>query len=327
MPVQKHVYLSGKRVALVAFACLALSPNGARSQQPSGASPAGTPPVSPEEVVLTVADTKITAAQFEQITAALPPQFRAMLANMGPRGFAEQFGNLLGLALEGEKRQLDQTEEFRRMLEFDRKVLLAQVTMNHVAADVGMASPEEVGYYYESHQQEFEQVRVTGILIPFNPPRTGAAGQAASQRPQLTEQQAQRKALEIRAKINAGVDMAGLAKAESSHPTASKGGDLGFLGRGQTTLAPELTNAIFALQANRVSAPIRDRLGFYLFRVEDKRIQPLEEVQQNIRASLSMEKFNSHLERLKASYPVALNPTYFPETKPTAPGLQGTPRQ
>jgi len=275
--------------------------------------------------VLTVGETKITAAEFEHIVSALPPQFRAMMATLGKKGFAEQFGNLLGLALEGEKRQLDQTEEFRRMMEFERKVLLAQVTMSNVAITVGPASPEEVGYYYESHQQEFEQVKVTGILIPFAPRRS--PGQASTQRPLLTEQEAQRKALELRAKINARVDMAELAKTESAHPTASKGGDFGFLGRGQTTLPAEMTNAIFTLQQNRVSAPIRDRLGFFLFRVEDKRVQPLEEIQQGIRASLSMDKLNSHLERLRAAYPVTLNSTYFPATQPAAPAAQGTPQR
>jgi hypothetical protein len=326
MSVQKCFCLSGKMAILAALACLALPPEALRGQQSSEAAPASAQSVNPEEVVLTVGETKITAAEFEQIVSALPPQFRAMMATLGKKGFAEQFGNLLGLALEGEKRQLDQTEEFRRMMEFDRKVLLAQVTMNNVATTVGPASPEEVGYYYESHQQEFEQVRVTGILVSFAPPRS-TAGAASLPRPQLTEQQAQRKALELRARINAGVDMAGLAKTESSHPTASKGGDFGFLGRGQTTLPAEMTNAIFALQANRVSAPIRDRLGFFLFRAEDKRVQPLEEVQQGIRASLSMEKLNSHLERLRAAYPVTLNSTYFPATQPAAPAAQGAPQR
>ncbi len=87
-------------------------------------------PVSPQTIVLTIGEKSFTAAEFEQIVSALPPQFRATMASLGKKGFAEQFADLYGLAMEGEKRQLDQGEEFQGMLEFERRVLLAQVTLN-----------------------------------------------------------------------------------------------------------------------------------------------------------------------------------------------------
>ena len=59
--------------------------------QPAGA------PSNPDQVVMTVGDKKITAAEFEKIASALPPQFQDSLARMGKRGFAEQLANLLGL--------------------------------------------------------------------------------------------------------------------------------------------------------------------------------------------------------------------------------------
>jgi PPIC-type PPIASE domain len=289
--------------------------------------PAGAPnsmDVKPDEVVLTIGDKTFTAAEFEKIISALPPQFQATLASLGKKGFAEQFGSLMGLAMEGEKRQLDQGEAFQQMLEFERRVLLAQVTMNAVATESSTVGAEEVSYYYQTHSQDFEQVRVTGIYVSFAPPSRSSHGgvQTFSAIPAYTEQQAERKALELRVRIQSGQDMATLAKTESDHPTAAKGGDFGYLGRNQTQLPAKIVAAIFSLQPHQITPPLKQGSGFFIFRVEDKRVQPLEEVQQSIQASLGIQKMNRKLEILKESYPVELNPNYFtdaPETSPAPP--------
>jgi hypothetical protein len=289
-----------------------------QSQAPASQTPGAT---SPDAVVLKVGDKSFTAAEYEAILAALPPQFRASMAAMGKKGFAEQFANLYGLAMEGEKRQLHQGEEFERMLEFERRVLLAQI----VAAESATVGPEEVDYYYRTHGADFEQVKATGIYIPFASAPSAPQGtrQTASAMPAYTEQQAQRKALELRARIQSGQNMAALAKAESEHPTAANGGDFGYFGRNQTQLPAGIVNSIYSLQPGQVSAPLKDRSGFYVFRVEDKRLQPLEEVRQAIQASLSIQKVNRRIESLKESYPVELNPSYFPDEP--APSSGGRP--
>jgi hypothetical protein len=332
MPAPKRVLPPGKVSGRLlgwlspAMGLLLLSgaavPLSAQGQTAVGQPPAASEAVSPDEVVMTIGDRKITAAEFERIASALPPQFQNSLATMGKKGFADQLASLLSLAMEGEKRQLDQSEIFQRMVEFDRGVLLAQLTMNQLMAEFSAVGKEEVGYYYQTHQQDYEQVRVTGIYIPFIPANRAISinPQPLSAKPEYTEQQAERKVLEVRARINSGQNMAALAKAESVHPTASKGGDFGFIDRGSSTLDPKYVTAIFALQPHQVSAPLKDKSGFYLFRIEQKRVQPLEEIEKSIQASLGIEKLNRRIETLKENYPVTLNPKYFADSPPaTAP--------
>jgi parvulin-like peptidyl-prolyl isomerase len=271
---------------------------------------------------MTIGDRKITAAEFERIASALPPQFQNSLATMGKKDFADQLASLLSLSMEGEKRQLDQSEMFQRMVQFDRRVLLAQLTTNQLMAEFSAVGKEEVGYYYQTHQQDYEQVKVTGIYIPFAPihSATSINTQTLSAKPVYTEQQADRKVLELRARINSGQSMAALAKAESVHPTASKGGNFGYIDRGSTALDPKFVAAIFAMQPHQVSAPLKDKSGIFLFRIEDKRVQPLEEIEKSIQASLGIEKLNRRIETLKENYPVTLNPKYFADSPPaTAP--------
>jgi parvulin-like peptidyl-prolyl isomerase len=297
---------------ILAVASAALPQSGIETAQ-TGAT------ANPDAIVLKVGDKSFTAAEFERIVSALPPQFRSMMASLGRRGFAEQFANLYGLSVEGEKRQLHQGEEFQRMLEFERLVLLAQVTMNAVATESGVVGPEEVDYYYQTHAADFEQVKATGIYIPFAPPSSGAAAgtvQTASAMPAYTELQAQRKAMELRARIQSGQDMAALAKTESSHPTAANGGDFGYFGRSYPDLPSGLVNSIYTMQPRQVSAPLKHGNGFFLFRLEDKRLQPLDELRQAIQASLSIQKVNRRIESLKESYAIELNSDYFPNEPP-----------
>ncbi|MBI4442077.1 MAG: peptidylprolyl isomerase [Acidobacteria bacterium] len=293
--------------------------------------PAGVPAeqeVAPEEVVLTVADQKITAAEFEKILSALPPQFQGATAQMGMSGFANQYGNLLGLALEGQKRKIDQKEEFVQMVSFERIVLLAQLTLNELIGAMTVVNPDEVQAYYTAHQGDFEQSKVRGIYVPFGRPDSPGGAEAssssgASDPPEaesgtsLTEPEAQAKADSLRNRIQAGEDMATIAQSESDHPTSEKGGDFGFVGRNR--FAPEIEDLIFSIPINQVSAPVRDRFGFFVFLVESRRVQPLEEATPLIENNLRQQRLSTTLTKLQDDYPVTLNPRYFNEPSPPPP--------
>ncbi len=215
-------------LAAATFACIvsqSVIPLRAQGQGQAAASgapaaaPATTPanaaPVGPDEVVLTIGEVKITAAEFEKVMAALPPQFGGTVNSMGKRGFAEQYANLRGLAMEGAKRQIDQTENFQQMMAFQRILQLAQVTLNEVANAGTVIRPEEITEYYESNQSEFEQLKLRGIFVSFqsgaapvgSPPQPGG-GQAGSAKPRRTEAEARAKAETLMSRIRAGEDMA-----------------------------------------------------------------------------------------------------------------------
>ena len=317
MTDQRRVAVLGTLALATGFFAASPSMMPARAQGTGGASSAAS--VRPDEVVFTIGDRKLTASEFEAVLASLPPQYQAL----GKKGFANEYASLLTLVMEAEKQQLDQTDQFRRMMEFNRQVLLAQLIMSKLAEQYGTVGPEEVNYFYQTHQQDFEQAKVTGIYIPFGVPaaRSSSAARTASAMPQLTEQQAMNKALQLRARIQSGQNMQEMAKIESQHPTASKGGDFGYIGRNAQggPLPQNLVTAIFALQPSRVSAPLKDRSGFFIFKMEDKRVQPLEEIRETISAILGREKLGRHVEVLKEGYPITLNPAYFTETAGAPP--------
>ena len=282
------------------------------------------PTVGPNEVVMTVGDVKLTMAEFEKLTQALPPEVAGAMQTMGKRGFAERYASLVALAKEGEKQKLDQDDYFKNMVAFQRLMLLAQITVNGLMTNVQPVSPEEVSYYYTEHLQDFQQVNLRGIYVAFappdelkkNPPAKPGTAAAKGAKPKLSEDQAKAKIETIRLRLRAGESMATIAKTESDDPTASKGGDFGWVRRNQFTT--QIDNIIFNLEEKQASIPIRDRFGYYIFQSQGKRTQPLEEAKVMIENGLRQQKVGETMQKVQDQYPVKLEPRYF-GAEPPAP--------
>jgi foldase protein PrsA len=70
----------------------------------------------------------------------------------------------------------------------------------------------------------------------------------------------------VKAQLDAGADFAALAKERSIDAnTYANGGDLGWIGRGQTP--PEYEYAVFKLREGEISAPVRSFLGWHIGQV------------------------------------------------------------
>ncbi|MEQ9468751.1 MAG: peptidylprolyl isomerase [Ekhidna sp.] len=76
--------------------------------------------------------------------------------------------------------------------------------------------------------------------------------------------------LDLRSQIESGIDFAVLAKKYSQDPgSASRGGELGFFGRGE--LAPEYEATALSLKPGEVSMPVETQFGFHLIELQEKR--------------------------------------------------------
>ena len=72
----------------------------------------------------------------------------------------------------------------------------------------------------------------------------------------------------VKARIDAGEDFAALAREFSEDSgTRNNGGDMGYVER--DSFDPEFENALYALQENAVSAPVRSSFGYHLIKLTD----------------------------------------------------------
>lgn len=129
-----------------------------------------------------------------------------------------------------------------------------------IAKDVTV-SDEEIHDYHVANRARFvepEQVNVRHVLIKVDPGADEATIAAARTQ---TEQ--------VRAEAKQGADFAELAKKYSQGPSAAKGGELGFLPRGQ--LVKPFAEAAFALKPGEISDVVRTRYGFHIIKLEGRR--------------------------------------------------------
>lgn len=82
----------------------------------------------------------------------------------------------------------------------------------------------------------------------------------------LSDEQAKAKIQEIEKRLQQGEDFAALAKEFSNDPgSASNGGDLGYAGPG--VYDPAFEEALYALEKDQVSAPVRSEFGWHLIKL------------------------------------------------------------
>ena len=77
----------------------------------------------------------------------------------------------------------------------------------------------------------------------------------------------EKKAAEIKDKLDGGGSFADMAKKYSKCPSGRNGGDLGWFGRGQ--MVPEFENAAFAGSKGAVVGPVRTEFGWHLILIKD----------------------------------------------------------
>jgi len=124
-----------------------------------------------------------------------------------------------------------------------------------------VVSDEESKAFYDSRPELFkqpEQVKASHILI-----------KAAQDADEAQKKEARKKIEAVQKKLKGGQDFAALAREFSEGPSAPRGGELGYFGRGQ--MVPAFETVAFAMKPGEVSDIVETRFGYHLIKVEDKK--------------------------------------------------------
>jgi peptidyl-prolyl cis-trans isomerase C len=102
----------------------------------------------------------------------------------------------------------------------------------------------------------------------------------------------------LRARLASGADFARLAAEKSTSPERDRGGDLGFVPRGQ--LPPEFDAAVERLKPGELSPVVESPYGFHVLRLEERRParqQTLDQAREEIARILNMGRAEAAHER------------------------------
>jgi peptidyl-prolyl cis-trans isomerase C len=185
------------------------------------------------------------------------------------------------IAEKAKAEKIDETDEFKNRLEFilDRELHNAYFK-KHVVDSITDA---DIKARYDSEVAKLppvEEVKARHILVK-------------------TEEEAKTVIKELAE----GKDFAELAKAKSTDPNKSDGGDLGYFKKGM--MVPEFEAAAFAMNKGDVSKePVKTQFGFHVIKVEDKRIAPppaFDQVKDQVKQIVMRDKYMEVLKATKAT--------------------------
>ncbi len=166
-------------------------------------------------------------------------------------------------------------EEFERVLEargFDVVRLRAEIAegvtvqrwLQETVIPALVVTPEMTKQFYDDNAEQMiapEAVRLSHVLVAVPRDADDAARDGARQ-----------KAEALRARIAGGEDLAAVARESSDDQgSAERGGDVGWLQRGQAV--PAFEQAAFALAPGELSPVVETPFGFHVLRVAETRAE------------------------------------------------------
>ena len=166
---------------------------------------------------------------------------------------------------------------------------MAQIVKSRRVGRRATVTEAEVDVYMAENRTKLEaglKYHVRHIAVLAEPPSSTEAWDKA------------RTEIEALAKeLAAGADFATLAREHSADASASAGGDLGWLARGE--LEPVFETPILALTKGAVSAPIKSGVGYHLFELEEREgltVEMLTDARQQARDILINRKAQERLD-------------------------------
>jgi len=172
-----------------------------------------------------------------------------------------------------------------------RRLLVQKVIQEDLLKKVSV-SQEEIGAYYDQHGQDWADggiIRARHILL-----RDKAEAKSVLKR------------------LQGGDDFVALARLRSEAPEAERGGDMGWVARGQL---PEcLEGPLFKVKPGNLSPVIKTPFGFHIFQVIDKRESGklkiedcIEEIEDRIKKERVDAAYGPWLANFRDRYDIEIN--------------------
>ncbi|MGD1147238.1 MAG: peptidylprolyl isomerase [Thermoanaerobaculaceae bacterium] len=190
----------------------------------------------------------------------------------GPEAFAKQ---LAGLGIT--EQDLAKIEEQAQLV---RKYVEAEIAPKATVTDADAKA------YFDANPKQFqnpEQVKLRVLMVAVKP--------GSDEKEDAT---AKARAEDAYKRVVGGEDFAKVAQEVSGDPSKARGGEIGWVRKG--LLRPELEAPVWALKAGEVSSVLKANFGYYIFKVDERRLPgslSFEEVKPRLLGNLKNEKIEA----------------------------------
>ena len=294
--------------------------------QTAPAEPAKTPapkPVAPDTVVASIEGKSFTAGEVDKLISGLPQQLQTNVQK-DRRQFLQQWALFKRISEMAEASKLDQRSPYKERLDYMRMQLLLNAQLEQVSQEIPV-SAEEQKKYYETSKDRYTQAAIKVIYIPFTATASPEAPTDPKAKKPLTEAEAKAKAEGIVKEVRGGADFVKMVKEHSEDSaSAAKDGDFGQPISRTDSIPEDIKTTIFAMKPGEVSEPVRQPNGFYVFRLEELKVQSYDEVKDAIFKELKEAGFKRWFEAQQKQVNVKFeNESYFAPQAPAPPAAPG----
>lgn len=240
-----------------------------------------------DTVLATWEGSKVTASEITRFLMAVPH----LKANFerNPQEFIRQQLMLRRLARMATDDKLDQRHPYKERLDFARTITLAQVRMDEELSQIPVTADDQKKYYQENSDR-YTTITAKVIYIPFSHQASVSSADPKARQP-LTEEEAKPKAQDLVRQLRAGADFVKLVEEHSEDPgTKAQKGDFGKPIRRNDEIPEPVKTALFNAKKGEITDAIRQPNGFYIFRIEDRAMQPYDEVKDSIYQALKQSR-------------------------------------
>ncbi|MCS7164166.1 MAG: peptidyl-prolyl cis-trans isomerase [Thermodesulfovibrio sp.] len=246
-----------------------------------------------DEVVVKAGSSKLTKKEIEEDIKSLPPQTKIFLSSSeGIERLKDELIKRELLYEEAKKKNLANSEEFKRRVEEFKKITLINMLIEEEIKSLQQVTEKDAREYYEKNKDMFikpVEVRLSQIVV-----------------------KSEDEAKKVYERIDKGEDFAKIAKELSrDERTRASGGDIGFFKKGQ--LNPQIENVAFNLRKGQVSMPVNLKGELYIFKVTDVKGKAVDFEQikgqliEQLKAKRQQDWFNSYIDELKKKHKVEVN--------------------
>jgi hypothetical protein len=238
--------------------------------------------------------TVITRAQFERVIDAMQPG----MPDRKRRDFAVDYVDFLIKANKAENMGLDKSPNYKEQIRIARIQILSKLLTKAIQEEISQISDSDIESYYRDNAPTFQTAELDRIYIP----KTGQVP--------TSEQTMKEEADHLYARALAGEEFSKL-QAEAYLLAGIKSAVQSTSLRTRRVSLPPNQASVMSLQPGQISSILADPNGYVIYRLNTKDALPLDQVREEIKATLRSQRMQEEIRNIEESATSTLNESYF----------------
>jgi hypothetical protein len=217
-------------------------------------------------------------------------------------------------------RGLEKSPHFEERLAYARVQILAQELVHQIEEESANVSEKDIEDYYHAHAAAYEEATFERIFIPnrrrSDPlPKEKATPEAVKAQRKADEDAMTQAANQLRARAVAGEDFVKLQKDAYAAAGETDTPPNPSLGPFRSTGLPPNHASAFDLKPGEVSQVFSDSTGHYIYKLDARQMQPLDDVKHEIHKTLQNQRLEEGIQAVEKPISSEINQAYFGPTE------------